>query len=86
MVDGIPTFLENKPEDYRGYYSRVVLDGGWDEAWESSNGVYDLFFAALQLFVDRVYSSRFRKTSPMLTVHFFSILSRTRVQVLAVVW
>ena len=42
MVDGIPTFLENIPEDYRGYYSRVVLDGGWDEAWESSNGVYDL--------------------------------------------
>ncbi len=39
MVDGIPTFLENIPEDYRGYYSRVVLDGGWDEAWESSNGV-----------------------------------------------
>lgn len=41
LVDGVPTFTV-LPDDYRGYYSRVVLDGGWDEAWEASMGVYEL--------------------------------------------
>ncbi len=42
-VDGVPTFIEGKPPvDYRGYYSRVVLDRGWDEAWEASVNISDL--------------------------------------------
>lgn len=42
-VDGVPTFIEgNPPVDYRGYYSRVVLDRGWDVAWEASVGVSEL--------------------------------------------
>lgn len=42
-VDGVPTFIEgNFPVDYRGYYSRVVLDRTWDEAWEASMGITEL--------------------------------------------
>lgn len=42
-VNGVPTFnRDNMPADYRGYYSRVVLDGTFDEAWEASMNVWDL--------------------------------------------
>ncbi len=41
--NGVPQFIEGAaPADYRGYYSRVVLDRTWDEAWEASVGVADL--------------------------------------------
>lgn len=41
-VDGVPTFIEGAaPADYRGYYSRVVLDITWDAAWNASNGLTD---------------------------------------------
>ncbi len=39
-VDGVPTFIKgNPPADYRGYYSRMVLDMTWDTAWEASMGL-----------------------------------------------
>lgn len=39
-VDGVPTFIDGSaPADYRGYYSRMVLDLTWDEAWEASMGL-----------------------------------------------
>lgn len=42
-VDGVPTFIEgHSPVDYRGYYSRVVLDRTWDEAWEASMGLAEV--------------------------------------------
>lgn len=42
-VDGVPTFIEGSaPVDYRGYYSRVVLDRTWDVAWEASMGLTEV--------------------------------------------
>lgn len=36
VKDGKPAFTDKAPVDYRGYYSRVVLDNTWDDAWNVS--------------------------------------------------